>query len=314
MSYFSDREMCVRGKSDVVWKVVKRGCPQGSICGPAIWNMMIDDLLMKLTNDGCSVIAYADDLLLIVEGKSRKEVEDKGTRWMKMVADWGVGVGLKVSDSKTVMMLMKGKLALNRCPNVRLNDRMIKYVRVTKYLGIMVSERMGFKLHVESLKGKVLNAVGGLRRVLRKEWGLGRKAMRVIYKGLLMSCVIYGACVWYECMNYGYGRTCVSKCERAALYACLRVCRTVSTEAMRMLMDGIPWVSEAIMRACMYKIMKGCDLTEIDSVKVVDVAGKSKKKCRMMLRSIMMNRWQCEWDVSVKDRVTYEWIKDELCG
>ena len=43
-SYFQERSVCMVGMNDV-WRKVERGCPQGSICGPFTWNLMIDDLL-----------------------------------------------------------------------------------------------------------------------------------------------------------------------------------------------------------------------------------------------------------------------------
>ena len=44
-SYFQRRSACMIGVNDVVWRKVERGCPQGSICGPFIWNLMMEDLL-----------------------------------------------------------------------------------------------------------------------------------------------------------------------------------------------------------------------------------------------------------------------------
>ena len=47
-SYFQRRSACMIGVNDVVRRKVERGCPQGSICGPFIWNLMMDNLLWKL--------------------------------------------------------------------------------------------------------------------------------------------------------------------------------------------------------------------------------------------------------------------------
>jgi len=69
----------MKGVRETVWKDACRGCPQGSICGPFIWNLMMDDLLWRLRGAGCKVVAYADDLLLIVEEQSRVELERMGT-------------------------------------------------------------------------------------------------------------------------------------------------------------------------------------------------------------------------------------------
>ncbi len=130
-----------------------------------------------------NVVAYADDVLIVVEGNSRLVLERAGTGYMNVVTEWARKMNVEVSESKTVCMLLKGTLSGNRPPNVRVNDRMIKYVKDTKYLGVRVEERMRFGGHLRDLRGKVVNLMGCLRRILRKEWGLGKQAMLTVYMG-----------------------------------------------------------------------------------------------------------------------------------
>lgn len=66
-NYFRDRKVCAISMNDVMWKDVKKGCSQGSICGPTIWNFMINNLLNELEEKGCDVVAYADDVLLMID-------------------------------------------------------------------------------------------------------------------------------------------------------------------------------------------------------------------------------------------------------
>src|SRR5436190_4015786 len=121
---------------------------------------------------------------------------------------------------------------------------------------------------------------------------------------------MYDASVWYECMEFEYGKTCMKRCERAALYACLKVCRNVSTDAMSVIMGELPWTHEVVLRACMYKIRKGLSLGGLDPVVANEVVDTSKEICKIRIREKLMDRWQCEWEASTKGRVTYEWIKD----
>lgn len=53
-------------------KKLSKGCPQGSVVGPDLWNVCFDKVLRKLVEAGVVVIAYADDLILIVHGNSRR--------------------------------------------------------------------------------------------------------------------------------------------------------------------------------------------------------------------------------------------------
>lgn len=313
MNYFRDRRVCATSENEIVWKDVRRGCPQGSICGPTVWNFMMNDLLNELEESGCDVVAYADDVLMLVEGSSRRELETKGTEWMRMATEWGTRVGVNVSEKKTVGMILKGRLAKSRYPNVRVGGNMLKFVQEVRYLDVTVGERMNFGVHVKGLRDRVANVMGGLRRVMRKEWGLKRRAVRTIYKGLLTACAMYGAVAWSECMQYAYAKRAIAQCERIGLYACTNVCRTVSTEAMEILMGELPWIYEVKKRVCMYQIRKNVRVTGMDGITEEMVNGRTIEECKRTIESKLFDEWQCAWRNSSKGRVTYAWIKDVRC-
>ena len=126
--------MCLVGGANEVERKVCRRCPQGSICGPAVWNMMMDGLLEEIGRRGISCVVYADDLLCMIEADNRKE--DVGTEVMEMVVAWGKGVGVEMSRENTVIMLLKGSLSDSRPPNVRVQDQCVKYTKKVKYLDI----------------------------------------------------------------------------------------------------------------------------------------------------------------------------------
>jgi len=221
-SYFSGRRACVVGVNDVVWVDVTRGCPQGSICGPFIWNLMMDTLLRQL-EEHCQCCAYADDLLVLVEGQSRLEIERKGSVIMHIIFEWGLQAGVSVAAEKSVTMLLKGKLALSRPPVIKANGVSLKYVTEVKYLGITMGERMCFIPHLVKLRGKLLNVVGQMRRVMTSEWGLSRRAVRHIYGGLLVACATFGSSVWHETVSTAVGLKRVLACQRVMLLGCLPV-------------------------------------------------------------------------------------------
>ena len=108
---------------------------------------MMDGLLWKLDECVCKYVEYADDLLLLVEGQSRVEIERKGTEWI--MCEWSENIGLCVSEGKTMTMLLKDSMAASRIPCVRMNGKLIRYAECVKYLGIRVSEKMHFKVHFE---------------------------------------------------------------------------------------------------------------------------------------------------------------------
>ena len=118
---------------------------------------------------GCKCVAYADGLLLIVEGQSPLEIERQGTDWMGIVLEWRVIVVLGMSEGKTVTMLLKDSMAAIRRPCVRMNGKLIRYSECVKYLGVSVSESMNCKTHFERMKIKITNVVGQMRCAMKCE-------------------------------------------------------------------------------------------------------------------------------------------------
>ena len=154
----------------------------------------MDELLWKLNECGCKCVAYADDLLLIVEGLNRVKIKRKDTDWMGIVREWGENGGVGVSEGKPVTMLLKGSMAASKRPCVRMSGKLIRYSEGVKYLGVSVSERMYFKVYFERMRVKITNIIRQMRRVLKSKWGMRKRAVRMLC-GLFVACVMYGSSV-----------------------------------------------------------------------------------------------------------------------
>ena len=50
---------------------------------------------------------------------------------------------------------------------------------------------MNFRPQIESLGGRVMEMMGKLRRVLRNEWSLDKRTVRMIYEGLVVACASF---------------------------------------------------------------------------------------------------------------------------
>ena len=73
-----------------------------------------------------------------------------------------------------------------------------------------------------------------------------KRAVPIVYMGLFAACVMYGSSVWCESMRFKNARDSMDRCQRIVLYACLNVCKTVSTDAMQVLMGEFPWDLECV--------------------------------------------------------------------
>ena len=74
-SYFSQRTAVMSTNSLQVEKEVNKGCPEGSCCGPGLWNIQYNSLLNLDFKKQTKAITFADDLLIVVKAESIGEAE-----------------------------------------------------------------------------------------------------------------------------------------------------------------------------------------------------------------------------------------------
>lgn len=74
-----------------------------------------------------------------------------------------------------------------------------------------------------------------------------RREVNVVMKRLLITAIMHDANAWYEVIRWKGMREKLIRCQRVImLYGCLRVCRTVSTEAMQIFFVSFPWDLECV--------------------------------------------------------------------
>lgn len=89
---------------------------------------------------------FADDVVVIAYGNSRKQIEERGQVALRIAENWCIKHKMKLSEKKTQMMLCRGKLSLDRPPIIKLAERSVVMVSEFKYLGLT------FQHGVEGLK------------------------------------------------------------------------------------------------------------------------------------------------------------------
>jgi retron-type reverse transcriptase len=55
---------------------VVRGCPQGDVLSPLLWNLVVDRLLVETNELGFSTFGYADDIVITIQGKFAHTVRE----------------------------------------------------------------------------------------------------------------------------------------------------------------------------------------------------------------------------------------------
>ena len=134
------------------WEELKCGVPQGSILGPLLFTIYINNL--PLVCKKLDVILFADDTNLIAVGMQVNEVEQE----LKNITKWLKSNKLVLNLDKTVQMGVT--LAAYASDSFCFNSREIKKEPVCKYLEILVDSKLSFGSHIEEVKKKLCKQCG----------------------------------------------------------------------------------------------------------------------------------------------------------
>ncbi|GBP31136.1 Putative 115 kDa protein in type-1 retrotransposable element R1DM [Eumeta japonica] len=93
---------------------------KGSVLGPALWNVLLDDLLRLPFPTGVKTVAYADDVTVLVEASSRAEIDRRSAQALDLMQDWGRRSRLAFAPAKSCNMTVKGRL--QRPPIIRMSE------------------------------------------------------------------------------------------------------------------------------------------------------------------------------------------------
>lgn len=295
--YFAGRRVGMFVGDRVMWKVSTMGCPQGSVLGPTLWNVLLDDLLRLPLPEGTSMVAYADDVTILIEARARADIEAKAAAAMQLVAEWGVRNRLGFSPAKSAMMTLKGKFQKGRPPLVRMGGDSIKSVTSATVLGVVIDDRLSFAQHAQSIGERAAKCFGKVARVSATSWGVRYRALKVLYKGTFVATITYAASVWFERASLHIARSPLLRTQRPALTMLTKAYRSTSTAALSVLAGVLP-----------------ADLEVIRAGRVA-VARKSATKDEFPVRRReigldIVAQWQERWDREDKGRELYRFFPD----
>ncbi|KAG8312249.1 hypothetical protein J6590_108363 [Homalodisca vitripennis] len=236
--YFQGRDVLLRVGNGEAGKRMTRGCPQGSVVGPLLWNVMFDSLLRLDLGEGVTITAYADDALLIVRGQSTQQLADRGSRAVEKVIEWGQQRKLKFSKAKTVTVMLKGKLI--RPPRLLVEGEYIRCKKEMKYLGVVVGQRMSFEKHVEEVCEKMKGVYAKLAGQARANRGMTGRHLMMLYKGCVEPAMLYGCEFWGENARKIALKRKLLSMQRRVLLKVAKAYNTVSHDAIRVLAGVTP--------------------------------------------------------------------------
>ncbi|CAK1549485.1 unnamed protein product [Leptosia nina] len=228
-SYLSHRAVTLHLGNTTLTHSTEKGCIQGSACGPILWNIIINDLLTNIALPlGCTIQAYADDVLLIVSAKDLSTLELTTNTALENIRRWGNSVKLKFGPTKTQCTSFTQK---SKHAKIIFDNTPLQFSNSFKYLGLIIDSKLKFNEHITYISNKAHKLFHKLQIYTRPTWGPHPENIKAIYNKVIQPIITYAASIWgHVAKKQGIKNKLISLQRNFAIKA-IRGFRTVSANA-----------------------------------------------------------------------------------
>ena len=196
-SYLHKRTQSVRIGKHISDKIdVSYGVPQGSVLGPILFIIYVNDLSQYLSD--CLILQYADDTQFIHTGRIDR-LEDlirKGEETLSKAKRYFNSNGLLLNTKKTQCMFIGSRGLISQIPpntTLRVDGATIIPSSSLKNLGIYFDQHMTFDSHVNKISGKIFSTIIYINRI---KDSFSKCSRKTVIQSLVLSIINYGIKVW----------------------------------------------------------------------------------------------------------------------
>ena len=198
-------------KSDITY--LSTGVPQGSILGPLLFIIYINDIA-KCSNLLHTII-YADDTTLMgnistFELRNGRTLDENINFELLKLTDWLKVNKLSLNANKTKLMIFHMPQRKLNPPIIKIDEIQLEPISNFNFLGIIINENINWSKHINKISYSISKTIGIIRKLKNV---LPSSVLLTIYNSLILPQLTYGILVW------GYESNCIFKLQKMALRA-----------------------------------------------------------------------------------------------
>uniref|UniRef100_A0A8C7X350 Reverse transcriptase domain-containing protein n=1 Tax=Oryzias sinensis TaxID=183150 RepID=A0A8C7X350_9TELE len=187
---FRKKCVCINGVKSTLLDVPV-GLPQGSILGPLLFSMYINDLPNTCGNVEFQM--YADDAVIFTSAKNIQEAASILTSALVPVNEWLSKSCLLLNTTKTVCMMFTKQPLDIKHSGIFLEGQELEIVSKFKYLGVTLDSTLSFKSHIKKISNTVKFNLNNFKQI-RPFRTLG--AARMFLHSMILSHIEYCITCW----------------------------------------------------------------------------------------------------------------------
>ena len=191
-SYLTNRKQYVlvdNNKSEL--GKITTGVPQGSVLGPLLFIIYMNDICNVIKNNTAKLMLFADDTNLFISGKNPIQIKNDMEAEAKNLQEWFKANKLTLSIEKTNFSLFHQpqKKIPKECDEIHIGDKSIKRVNSVKYLGIIIDDKLNWSAQVNQVCEALMKLTSSFKII--KHY-VPEKCKRQLYYAYVHSKIKYG--------------------------------------------------------------------------------------------------------------------------